>query len=273
MRTVVLGISLALSFLSLAPSCQGSPPDRREALIAAAASMRVVLPELTHRYETSHPATKLVVSYGSSGELRKQVEGGAPVDGLIFASGKPVDDLITKGLVDAAARRVIASNTLVLIRSSSSEEARASSSPRPAAALTFATLGSLPATETLAIGDPGAVPAGLYAREVLEKSGAWAALQGHLVLGSDVAAVLAYARRGEVAAAIVYRTDIQGINDVTVLDEAKGPDAPRIEIVAASVEGSANEATARSFVEFLASPEAQEALRARGFGPPPPASK
>jgi molybdate transport system substrate-binding protein len=224
--------------------------------------MRVAIPDLMKGFSAKHPGVIVLPTYGSSGELRKQVEGGAPIDGVIFASAKPVDDLIKAGRVDVASRRVIATNELVLIGPKTNQ------TTKPQKPLTFASLSSLPADEKLAIGDPGAVPAGQYARDVLQKLGVWEGLQGRLVLGSDVGAVLAYARRGEVAAAIVYKTDIQGLTDVALLDEAKGDWAPRAEVVIGIVKGSKGEEMARSFFEFLVSADGQRILAERGFGPP-----
>jgi molybdate transport system substrate-binding protein len=224
--------------------------------------MRVAIPDLMKGFSAKHPGVIVLPTYGSSGELRKQVEGGAPIDGVIFASAKPVDDLIKAGRVDVASRRVIATNELVLIGPKTNQNTK------PPKSLTFASLSSLPADEKLAIGDPGAVPAGQYARDVLQKLGVWEGLQGRLVLGSDVGAVLAYARRGEVAAAIVYKTDIQGLTDVALLDEAKGDWAPRAEVVIGIVKGSKGEEMARSFFEFLVSADGQRILAERGFGPP-----
>jgi molybdate transport system substrate-binding protein len=174
---------------------------------------------------------------------------------VIFASRKPVDDLIRAGRVDAASRKVLATNQLVLI------------GPRGGRPVTFATLETLPDKEKIAVGDPGAVPAGQYAREYLEKLGKWSALQGRMVLGGDVSAVLAYARRGEVAAAIVYKTEVRGINDVVIFDEAP-VNAPRIEIVGAVVSGAGAAKEAGAFVTFVASPEGQAILADHGFGPP-----
>jgi molybdate transport system substrate-binding protein len=259
-RAASLGVlALLAPFAPFAPSaigCSRAASPEPEVYIATAASMRVVMPALLKAFEAKRGGVKVRPSYGSSGELRKQVEGGAPIDGVIFASAKPVDDLIAGGQVDAGTRKVIATNTLVLI------------GPKNARPLTFATLAEVPPGEKLAIGDPGAVPAGQYARDVLQKKGAWDALQGRIVLGSDVAAVLSYARRGEVAAAIVYKTDIRGVADVVLLDEAKGDWAPRAEVVIGIVKGSKNEAAARSFFDFLASDEARAILSTHGFGPP-----
>jgi molybdate transport system substrate-binding protein len=262
-RRSLLVRATSLAALSLlAPSalsafgCSRAGSQEPEVYIATAASMRVVMPALLKAFEAKRGGVKVRPSYGSSGELRKQVEGGAPVDGVIFASAKPVDDLIAGGQVDAGTRKVIATNTLVLI------------GPKGGRPLTFATLAEIPPGEKLAIGDPGAVPAGQYARDVLQKKGAWDALQGRMVLGSDVAAVLSYAQRGEVAAAIVYRTDIREIKDVVLLDEAKGEWAPRAEVVIGVVKGSKGEAGARSLLDFLASEEARAILSEHGFGPP-----
>lgn len=249
--------AVASAAVLFALGCSRAPGAEREVLLATAASMRVVMPDLIKAYASKDAGASITPTYGSSGELRKQVEGDAPLDGVIFASAMPVDDLIQTGRVDAGSRRVIATNQLVLI------------GPKGSTPLTFATLDTLPTGEKLAIGDPGAVPAGFYAREVLQKRGVWEALQGRLVLGGDVAAVLAYARRGEVAAAIVYRTDVLGLEGIALLDTAKGDWAPkRVEVVAGVVKGAKGEAGARAFLAFLATPEAQKILADHGFGPP-----
>lgn len=224
--------------------------------LAAAASLRGVLPELARAYQATHPGARVAATYGASGDLKKQVEGGAPLDAMIFASARPVDELVAAGRAEATSRVVLATNQLVLI------------GPRGGPRLTFATLGALPAGEMLAIGDPGAVPAGQYARDYLQRLDKWKALTGRLVLGGDVAAVLTYARRGEVAAAVVYRTELRGIDGIVLLDEASGPAAPRPEVVAAVVRGARAAAEARAFLAFAGAPEGQRILASYGFGPP-----
>jgi len=227
-----------------------------EVMLAAAASLRNVLPALTSAYQRQHPGAKIAATYGSSGDLRKQVEGGAPIDAVLFAAAKPLDDLIGSGRVDPATRHVIATNQLVLI------------GPKGGHSLTFATLDQVPSSERIAIGDPGSVPAGQYAREALQKLGKWEALQGRLVFGGDVAAVLAYARRGEVAAAIVYRTDARGVPEIETFDAAAGPWAPRAEVVVGVVKEGRAAPQAAAFLAFLTTPEAQRLLNEAAFGPP-----
>src|SRR5882672_312790 len=178
--------SIATSALYLAlvvlPCCKGQGQDT-EVQFALAQSLRNVTPALAKAYGEKHPGTKIAASYGASGDLMKQVLGGAPIDGVMFASAKPVDELIHEDRADASSRRVLATNQPVLI------------GPKGSKPVTFATLDTVPEREKIAVGDPGAVPAGQYAREYLEKLGKWSRIQGRLVLGGDVAAVLAYARR------------------------------------------------------------------------------
>lgn len=260
-------IALALCALCVA-GCSREPAGREEIVLAAAASLRSVLPELIRTYEGKHQGVRVTATYGASGDLKKQVEGGAPIDAVIFASGKPVDELIRDHHADAESRVVLAQNRLVLI---------GPSDPARRRALTFATLGSLPAGEKIAIGDPGAVPAGQYAREFLQTLGTWSSIEGRAVLGGDVAAVLAYARRGEVAAAIVYATDARGVPEIAVLDEAR-EGAPRIEVVGAVVTGigtgtgtgtgAKSRSGAKAFLGFMASTEGQAVLGSFGFLPP-----
>jgi molybdate transport system substrate-binding protein len=236
-------------------ACARATPST-EVTIAAAASLRAVMPELARAFEATHPGTHVVATFGASGDVKKQVEGGAPIDAVVLAAARPVDELAARGRVDPASMRVIATNELVLI------------GPRGGPKLTFATLDALPAGEHVAIGDPGAVPAGDYAQTYLTALGKWDALRGRLVLGGDVGAVLAYARRREVAAAIVYRTEVRGVPDVVVLDEAQGPAAPKAAVVAAIVRGARGAELVAEFLGFVTSPEGHRILGDFGFGVP-----
>jgi molybdate transport system substrate-binding protein len=218
--------------------------------------MRHVFPTLTKDFQKDHPSPQITVTFGASGDIARQVEGGAGVDVVVFASKAPIDKLVKSGHVDASTTVVIGTNELVLV------------GPEGGPKLTFPTLDSLPAKERLAIGDPATVPVGQYAREALERLSIWEKLEDRVVLGANVAAVLAYLQRGEVAAAIVYRTEVEGVKGIVVLDVAKGPWAPRPEIWAGVVTESHNRQAAQNFVSFMASPPAQRTLASFGFGPP-----
>jgi len=242
---------------ALGPAGDAAAESERPILLAAAASLRGVLPGLIAAFQDAQGSPALQASYGASDALRAQVEAGAPVDAVLFAAPRDVDVLIEKGLAERATRRVIATNTLVLI------------GPRGGPAVRFTTLTTLPADARIAIGDPRSVPAGRYAKQALEALGEWDALAPRLVLGTDVTGVLAIVRRGEAVAGFVYETDALGVGGVKVLDQADGPWAPRIELVAAVVAGAAGADGARRFLDFVSSPRGRAVFAEHGFGPPP----
>jgi len=215
------------------------------------------MPELIAEFKKHHPRPNFDVVYGASGSLRNQVADGAPVDAVLFASGDPVDALVAAGHVTAVSRHVAARNSLVLI------------GPRGGKRYSFATIDTMPSDERLAIGDPGAVPAGRYAREALENLQKWSSLEGsRLVYGGDVGAVVMYVRRGEVAAGIVYSTELTGNDDVVVLDRAEGDWVPNPVVVVGVVASAKQPRTAQKFLDFVRARRGQQVLATYGFLPP-----
>src|SRR4029077_15940303 len=83
--------------------------------LAAAISLRDALPALIAAFRSGREVPEIIATFGGSGELRRQVEAGAPIDAVLFANASTVDQLIQGGVADPATRRVFATNTLVLI--------------------------------------------------------------------------------------------------------------------------------------------------------------
>jgi molybdate transport system substrate-binding protein len=247
-----------LTLLLFAPllACGSSEERPEPPVLGAAASLRRVMPVLLDAFRETSGVGGVQVTYASSGALRNQLVAGAPMDALVLASHAPVDDLIERGLVDPESKRLVARNTLVLI------------GPEGSRPLTFATLTDVESTERIAVGEPESVPAGAYAREALRALGIWERLRSRCVYTQDVAAVLAYVRRGEVAAGVVYGTETVDVDDIVVLDRAEEPWAPSPVVVAGVVTGAARANVARDIVAFLASERGQEILRRAGFASP-----
>jgi len=215
-----------------------------------------VLPELLQA-GTEGQGTRPEVSYAASGVLRRQVEAGAPIDLFLSASPEEVDALIRGGSATAGSRAVLASNQLVLV----GHRAEASQ-------LRFDTLDELPGDQLLAMGNPDFVPAGRSGRTALQQKRLWTELQDRLLLASDVTAALAYARRREVAAALVYATDALGAPDVEVLDRAAWEGAPSPVVVGVVTRHGSETPGAAELLEFLQGPEAAAVFRAHGFSRP-----
>ena len=254
MRTVF--VCLILLGLALAPGCGGEGDTNGQVTLACAASLRRVMPDLLDAYAATGKHPTFIVSYAASGTLRRQVEGGAPIDGVVFASAEHVDMLVREGLVAKRTLREVARNRMVLVSKSKDS------------ALTFRTLADLPAGERIAIGEPETVPAGRYARDALQAVGVWPTLEGRFVFTHDVAGVVAYVRRGEVAVGVAYGTEVVGVPNVHVLDRAEGAWAPRPLVVAAPVRESDGEEAVDALLVFLASKEAATIWQRHGFDLP-----
>ena len=252
-RRALLAVVLGLLLL---PGCGDGPGEQGEISVGAAASLRRVLPDLIERYRGDHPGAAFRVTYASSGTLRTQIEAGAPIDGTLLASERDVDQLVERGHAEADSRTVVARNVLVLVAGPESP------------ATSIADLPSLPAKARVAIGAPGSAPVGRYARDLLRGRGLWDGLQEHLVFARDVSAVVAYVRRGEAAAGFAYATDARDVPELQVLEIADGADDPTPLIVGVAVKQAPGAAEFRSFLGWLATPDAREVLAAHGFGAP-----
>ena len=135
-------------------------------VVFAAASMTNALQDVGALWMAAGHG-KVVFSFASSSTLAQQIEHGAPAGVFVSADEKWMDDLAKHHGVAAGTRADLVGNSLVLV------EPKASLKPvvLTRGADLSAVLG--PAGR-LAVGDPAHVPAGIYAKQALEKLGMWA---------------------------------------------------------------------------------------------------
>ena len=173
-----------------------SPAHAQEVTLSVAISMKDVVEELGRGFMAARPGVTLRYNFGSSGELQKQIEAGAPVDLFISAAQRQMDELEKKGLVAAATRRVFSRNALTVIKPADSK-------------IDIVKPGDLldPRITKIVVGNPKTVPAGQYAEESLKALGLWDKVQPKLVFSENVRQALDYVARGEVDAGFVYTTD------------------------------------------------------------------
>jgi molybdate transport system substrate-binding protein len=242
--------ALLILFAGLLGACQAE--SRVTLTVSAAASLKNALMEAEASYRQSHANVGFINNIASSGTLAAQIDQGAPVDVFLSAASGPMDDLETKGLIAAGTRRNLLRNTLVLI------------APPDSRLRDFQGLAD-PSIRSIALGDPASVPAGLYARQTLAALHLLEKLNAKLVFGSDVRQVLTFVETGNADAGLVYATDAQASGKVRVV--AAAPESAHDPIVypVAVVKGSRGEEAARTFVEYLASPAAQQNFVRYGF--------
>ncbi|HLH94441.1 MAG TPA: molybdate ABC transporter substrate-binding protein [Xanthobacteraceae bacterium] len=229
--------------------------QERNLLVFGAASLKNALDDADALYqrETGH---KVVVSYGASSTLAKQIENGAPADVFISADMDWMDYVAQRKLIKPDTRSNLLGNKLVLVAPADS---RISLSIGPNFPLAQA-LGN----GRLAMADPASVPAGKYGKAALEALGVWSSVENKVAPAQDVRATLLLVSRGEAPLGIVYQTDAaadKGVKVVAAFPESTHP--PIIYPVA--VTSSSTNPDAAAYVAFLKSPAAKPAFQKQGF--------
>lgn len=209
--------------------------------------------EIAASYEKAS-GDKLQLNFGASNMLARQIEEGAPADVFLSADEAKMDGLEQKGLLLAGTRRSLLSNLLVIIVPKD-----ALSTPKSAADLVR------PEYKKLALAEPQTVPAGIYAREYLQKLGLWDDLKQSVVPTESVRAALAAVESGNVEAGIVYKTDALISKKVKVAVEISLADGPKISYPLAVLKSSSEPERARKFADYLTAPSARETFKKFGF--------
>jgi molybdate transport system substrate-binding protein len=235
--------------LALAAAPRAARPAD-EVVVFAAASLTDALAEIGKEFEARSGA-RLVFSFAGSNDLARQIRAGAPADVFVSASVGRMDEVEKAGLVRAEDRVDLLSNRLVVVVPAGSS-------------LVVKAPEDLLRAHRLALGDPEAVPAGIYARQWLERKGLWAALRERVVPTLDVRAALFAVESRAVDAGIVYRTDVALSKRVRVAFDVPAGEAPRI-VYAAALLASSRKPAARAFFEDLGSPGARAVFERLGF--------
>ena len=218
----------------------------------AAASLTNALTEIGAAHEKA-TGDKVIFNFAASNTLARQIEAGAPADVFFSADEAQMDALANKGLIDKATRKALLGNTLVIV-----------TAPDGPAIAKVADLGG-PAIKRISVGNPKAVPAGVYAKKHLEKLGLWETLQPKLVPAENVRAALAVVESGNAEAGIVYKTDAAISKKVKVALEIPAAEGPKIVYPVALVAESRHAAAAKKFLARLAGKEAGVVFTKLGF--------
>jgi len=250
-KILLLFISVTV-FLSPALTFAESPD---EITVSAAISLKNAFEEIGRLYETEKSGTKIIFNFGASGDLMRQIEGGAPVDVFASAARKDMDDAEKKGLIVAGSRVNFAGNSVVLVVPLKSGTETKS----------FTDLKS-EGIKKIAVGNPVTVPAGRYAEEVLTYYNMPAMVKDKLIFTENVRQVLDYVARGEVDAGVVYATDAAARPKETKI-VAVAPEASHKPVIypVAVVKGTKSGSSAKAFILLLLSPEGQKILQKYGF--------
>jgi molybdate transport system substrate-binding protein len=221
--------------------------------VFAAASLTDSLKQIAADYQRQTGWT-VTFNFEASSILARQIEEGAPADIFFSADETQMDRLAKRGLIDPATRLDRLGNTLVVVTPKSSRlqiHSPADLAPD--------------GVKQIALADPKAVPAGVYAKEWLETCRVWDAVKPKVVPTENVRAALAAVASGNVDAGVVYKTDAAISKRVRIVYEVPRADGPDIRYPVALVKSSEHPNEAKRFLECLDSADAARVFERFGF--------
>ncbi len=222
--------------------------------VSAAASLTGAFTDIASQFEKENSGTNVSLNFAGSGNLRKQIEGGAPVDVFASADEAQMDILANESLIENNSRKDFAQNSLVLIVPENST-------------LNITGVKDLadPKVKKIGIGNPDTVPVGNYTRTALTEAGLWNQLENKTVLAEDVKQVLVYVERGEVDAGFVYITDAKTAEPGTIKIVTNVSVSTPVRYPIAVISSSEHKEKAQKFLDFVTGKEGQDILKKYGF--------
>lgn len=242
-RTALLSTTL-LCKLSVLLSSIGLVIDAQvyagEVLVAAASDLAPILPEIASVMKKNNNLT-VRSSIGSSGQLARQIEQGAPFDLFLSADEDYVKRLTVAGHTAAGTVRIYAEGRLALWSKGGN----------------IRSLKDLRGLRRVAVANPAYAPYGRLAKQALEQGGLWEALQPALIYGESVRQTMQYAETGNVDAALVSWTLVHDKGGVLLPDS--------IRQAGAVLKRAKNPSGAAALMAYLASPDGRLLLQGHGL--------
>jgi molybdate transport system substrate-binding protein len=227
-------------------SASGSP---NEIKVFAAASLTAAFTKLGEQYSGANGGTKVTFNFAGSQALATQIQQAAPAD--VFASADIPNMDKVKDLVGTPQN--FASNLLQIVVEKGN----------PKGVKTLDDLAN-PALKVVLAAEE--VPAGKYAKQILDKAGV---SLSPVSQEDNVKAVVTKVSLGEADAGIVYVTDVTAGGD-----KVEGVEIPEDQNVMATypiatVKASKAQDKAQAFMDLVLSADGQQVLKEYGFLPPP----
>jgi len=228
--------------------------------VAAASSLQFVLPEIASAFkrETGHG---LRITYGSSGNFRRQITQGAPFE-LFLSADEGYARALSEQSLTLDPGRVYALGRVAAIVPRNSRIKLTQDLSGFAAAIKAGQL------QHFAIANPDHAPYGKAARETLKANGLWQAIEPFLVKGENASQAMQFAVSGSsqggiVAYALALTPSIASISEVMLIDQSRHePISQRMVLLKGSGE------VARLFYDFIGSPTARKILKSYGYDMP-----
>lgn len=225
--------------------------DESEIIVAAAGNLTDSFPEITQEF-TRQTGIKVVLSFGSTADLAKQIENGAPFDVFAAADVAHVLNLEQKGLITSDTARRYARGSLVIWASDTTK-------------FKLERLEDLTHenVERVAIAKPDVAPYGAAALETLRALNVWEKIEPKVVYGMNVSQVKQFVSSGNAEVGFLPLSLVQ--DDRGKYLEIDEKFHQPINQALGVVRASAKQGAARRFTEFVLGPEGQKILQNHGY--------
>lgn len=224
--------------------------DRGGAIkVGAAADLAFAFKEVGAAFEAK-TGKRVIFTFGSTGQLAKQISEGAPYDVFAAANVSFVDEVVAAGACDPATKAMYARGRIVVW----------SQGPAVTKLDELATARFV----KLAIANPEHAPYGKAAQQALESGGLWATVKPKMVYGENVQQTLQFAQTGNVEAAIAALSlaKVTKGGNYYVIDEALHQPIDQALVVC---KRGTDPAVGREFASFVSSDEGRAIMRRYGF--------
>ncbi len=242
-------------------SCNGSGDRDRptELSVYAAAGLTDAITEAAADFGRER-GVRVLLNLASSNTLARQILASPRADVFLSAGERWMDAVEEAGLLVGGSRSALLGNSLALVAHPDSQYAVSGPAELPLLGFTY-----------LAVGDPDAVPIGLYAREWLSSvpydgANVWDAVKGRVSPAPDVRAALAQVEGRADVVGVVYMTDYASARGrVRLLFALPAFEGPRIVFSCARLNSSEVPGLAAEFTAYLKGPTGREIFLRHGF--------
>lgn len=242
---------LALILLGAALGAGPSAGAPSSLTVFAASDLAFAFKEIVPRFEEASGA-RVTLVLGSTGNLARQIEHGAPADVFFAAAESVVERLTARGVLVVDTRAPYAEGRIVL-----------ATSRRFGSRLTDLRGLLDPGIRHVAIANPTHAPYGRAAEEALRRAGVWEMLKPKLVYGENIRHALQFVQTGAAEAGIVARSvaDVPEIDWVPIEARLHAP----ILQAGAVVSGSPRRELGLAFIRFVTGSEGRRIMTRYGF--------
>jgi molybdate transport system substrate-binding protein len=228
--------------------------------VAAASDLNYVLKDLASRFE-KNTGDKVTLSFGSSGNLYSQIQGGAPYDVFFSADIAYPQKLAASGQIDNSSLRTYAVGRLVLWvpRGSNLDPEKLRMN-----------LLLEPSVHRIAIANPQHAPYGRAAMAALEHFGLKERVTGELVFGENISQAAQFVQSGNAQAGLIALSLVvsPAMKDFGRYWELPTDSYPQLQQAVAILSASKHKAAAKVFLDYVLSDEGTAVLEQYGFRVP-----